>query len=108
MPNKVKQVTYDDLEYFWNEHGIGIAEIGSLPGYEHFEIVDKIDDDLDDYQDYVEEIGDDTGDDFVDDSYDQYNNEGETMNYFDHPSVSTDPWIKIPVPKLNLQKNIEP
>ena len=31
---EVKRVTYEDLDWFWREHGIGVADIRQIPGYE--------------------------------------------------------------------------
>ena len=38
----VKKITWDDLEYFWYQHGIGIAEIEKVAGFENFEVTDVI------------------------------------------------------------------
>ena len=36
---EVKRVTNEDLDWFWREHGIGVADIRQIPGYEDFELV---------------------------------------------------------------------
>ena len=35
-------MTWDDLEFLWVQHNIGIADIEKMPGYENFEIADSI------------------------------------------------------------------
>ena len=36
------KLTWDDLEYFWVQHQIGIADIEKVPGYENFEVTDEL------------------------------------------------------------------
>ena len=36
------RLTWDDLEYFWVHHQIGIADIEKVPGYENFEVTDEL------------------------------------------------------------------
>ena len=37
-----QKLTWYDLEYLWVNHGIGLAEIEKIPGYENFEITEEI------------------------------------------------------------------
>ena len=35
-------MTWDDLEFLWVQHDIGVADIEKVPGYENFEVTDTI------------------------------------------------------------------